>query len=418
MQQTFKTLYICYFGLREPLVQTQVLPYLRAIRDGGLKVSLLTFEPEPKKNWSVEEVDYERKKLAEEGIDWHFLTYHKRPSAPATAFDILAGAFFVWNMNRRVHFDVLHARVHVPALMGAIAKKFTYGRKPKLLFDIRGFFPEEYTDGGVWKPDGLLYRTAKRVEKWLLNYSDAFVVLTEKAREILFPESGENGFDKFGRPVEVITCCVDLERFRVANKTSRDEIRREHDLENRRVITYIGSLGSWYLADEMADFMQSARELDDSVFAMILTQSVPEIMSERLTARGFSKSDFMVKRVSHEEIPRYLSGSDLAISFIKACYSKLSSSPTKIAEYLAAGIPIVVNRGVGDVAEVVEKYQVGAVIDDFSSASYKKALANLNDFGDLNGKCREAAKEEFDLEEVGGRKYRLLYKKLLGESDQ
>jgi hypothetical protein len=39
-----KTLYLCYFWINEPLVQTQVLPYLREIRKGGTEVSLLTFE--------------------------------------------------------------------------------------------------------------------------------------------------------------------------------------------------------------------------------------------------------------------------------------------------------------------------------------------------------------------------------------
>ena len=34
-----KTLYICYFGLREPLVQTQVLPYLRELLREGEKGS-------------------------------------------------------------------------------------------------------------------------------------------------------------------------------------------------------------------------------------------------------------------------------------------------------------------------------------------------------------------------------------------
>ena len=38
-----RTLYLCYFGLREPLVQTQVLPYLRELVAGGVRVSLLTF---------------------------------------------------------------------------------------------------------------------------------------------------------------------------------------------------------------------------------------------------------------------------------------------------------------------------------------------------------------------------------------
>jgi len=412
------TLYLCYFGLHQPLVQTQVLPYLREIQKDGTEVSLLTFEPEFKKTWSAEKIEIERQKLAAENIEWSALGYHKRLSVLATFYDIFCGALKAWRWNRRKKFDVFHARVHTPALMGAIAKKFS-GGKTKLLFDIRGFFPEEYTDGGVWKENGWLYKCVKKVEKWLLKDADAFVVLTEKAREILFPESKETGFDKFGRPVEVIPCCVDLQRFTAANETARNEMRRELNLENRQVLAYIGSLGSWYLADEMADLMQAARERNDSAFALILTQSAPEIMTERLKKRGFSEKDFIVKKIPHLEIPKYLSAADIAVSFIKPCFSKLSSSPTKIAEYLASGLPIITNNGVGDVAEQIKADKTGAVVENFSRESYLKALVeieNLQKMPNLSENCRQSAQARFDLEKIGGAKYRLLYKKLLGKN--
>ncbi len=409
------TLYICYFGLREPLVQTQVLPYLREILKDGVKVSLLTFEPDFKEKWTADQVEIEKKKLAGENIDWYCLAYHKRPSAPATLYDVLVGAFYASRLIRREKIDVLHARVHTPAMMSALARKLTR-RKPKLLFDIRGFFPEEYTDAGVWKENGWLYKSVKRIENWLFKESDGFVVLTEKARSILFPESAETGFDKYRRPVEVIPCCVDLKRFEIANKTSREEMRRKYNLENRRVIVYVGSFGGWYMTDEMADFFGTARTQDASTFALVLTQSDAEMVSALLQKRGFTENDFLIKKVSPVEIPLYLSASDIAISFIKACYSKLSSSPTKIAEYLASGIPIITNRGVGDVAEMIEKNQVGAVIEDFTPHSYLKALKKVAEMKDLNKKCRQTAEREFDLEKVGGAKYRLLYSKLLNKS--
>src|SRR5204862_5203605 len=81
------TLYICYFGLREPLVQTQVLPYLRELVAGGVKMSLLTFEP---RRWDGAEW---RERLRAEGIEWHVLPYHKRPTLPATLYDVARGAF-------------------------------------------------------------------------------------------------------------------------------------------------------------------------------------------------------------------------------------------------------------------------------------------------------------------------------------
>ncbi len=417
MQETCKTLYLCYFGLREPLVQTQVLPYLRELQKDGVKIFLLTFEPNFKTDWTAQEIKTEKQKLAAENIDWFALAYHKRPSAPATLYDVLCGARLAAKLIKKEKIDVLHARVHTPAMMGALAKKFS-GGKVKLLFDIRGFFPEEYTDGGVWKENGWLYKVVKRIEKSLLKQSDAFVVLTEKAREILFPESATDGFDKLGRPVEVIPCCVDLERFKAANETSRNEIRAAYNLENRQVIIYIGSLGSWYLAGEMADLMQVAREQDKSTFALILTQSAPEIMAERLKSRGFTDTDFIVKKVPHPEIPRYLSAADIAVSFIKACYSKLSSSPTKIAEYLASGLPIITNRGVGDVAEQIEADKTGAVVDDFSHKSYLKSLLEIETLRKntyLADNCRQSAFSRFDLERTGGAKYRLLYKKLFGK---
>lgn len=412
---TDKTLYICYFGLRESLVQTQVLPYLREINKDGTKVSLLTFEPDFKEKWTAEQIENEKKKLAGKNIDWHCLAYHKRPSVPATLYDILIGAFYASRLIRREKIGVLHARVHTPAVMGAIARKLTR-RKPKLLFDIRGFFPEEYTDAGVWKENGWLYKSVKKIEKWLFNESDGFVVLTEKAREILFPESAKTGFDKFHRPVEVIPCCVDLKRFEAASDTSRMKMRQKYNLENRRVIVYVGSFGGWYMTDEMADFLGAARTQDASTFALILTQSDAETVSALLQKRGFTKNDFLIKKVAPDEIPLYLSASDIAISFIKACYSKQASSPTKIAEYLACGLPVISNSGVGDLDALIKGEEVGIVLGGFDEDNYLKALNKTNDLieqGDLPEHCRRVSKKYFDLRKIGGEGYRRLYRKLL-----
>src|SRR6185436_14904115 len=101
-----KTLYICYFGLRQPLVQTQVIPYLREIAADGMGVTLLTFEPDLKNAWSDAEIATAREALKEQGIEWHCLAYHKRPSAIATAWDIFAGAWWIRRQIRDKRLDV------------------------------------------------------------------------------------------------------------------------------------------------------------------------------------------------------------------------------------------------------------------------------------------------------------------------
>lgn len=408
------TLYLCYFGLREPLVQTQVLPYLRELVSDGIEVSLLTFEPEMKRRWSRAQIEAQQSQLAGEGLHWYCLPYHKRPSLPATLFDVARGALLAARLVRREGVEVLHARGHVPALMAAMVKRLVGGR---MIFDIRGFMPEEYTDAGVWPENGRLYRGVKRVESYLMASSDAFVVLTEKAREILFP--GFEKADQKGRPIEVIPCCVDPARFRAAEEVSRDDLRKELKLTGRRVMVYVGSFGGWYMTDEMTQFLAVAYERDPRTFALILTQSPPEPIRERLRNLGLTDDDFFVGKVAAADVPRYLKSADAAISFIKACYSKLSSSPTKIAEYLASGLPVVCNTGVGDLDELIKSDEVGVLIHDFTREAYTEALAELDKLCQdptLNSRCHASASNRFNMETVGGLRYRRLYRRLFGEN--
>ena len=415
-------LYLCYFGLRESLVQTQVLPYLRQVRGGGggVKISLLTFEPNPAEKWTEEQIEHERNSLANEGIDWYFLTYHKSPSVPATLYDVLCGVYFTWRLIKKERIDILHARSHVPALIGALAKKLSRSsREPKLLFDIRGFFPEEYTDAGRWKENGWLYHAVKRIERWLLKTSDGFVVLTERARDILFSESKETGFDKLGRPVEVIPCCVDLKRFESVNGVLREEMRRELNLENRFVVAYVGSFGGWYLTEETVDFLKTSKEMKPHTFALILTQSDPKMLRSLLEERGFREGDFLIKKVLPSEISSYLVTADIALSFIKPCYSKQASSATKNAEYFACGLPVIASTGTGDTDEMMREDKTGVLIEDFKPESYRNALLEIEKLLDQPGlveHCKQVAVKRFDLRNVGGARYNRLYKNLLNNS--
>lgn len=404
-------------------MQTQVLPYLRELRKPGVEtrsgdegawdgteVSLLTFEPKRAAE-DVEEFVTLRAAFAAEGIEWDWLPYHKRPSAVATAWDVFRGAWFIWRRIGR--YDVLHGRVHVPTLMGALARRFSR-RQPKLLFDIRGFFPEEFVDAGTWPEGGWLFRAAKRVEKWLLRKADGFVVLTEKARQILFPESTETGFDKEGRPVEVIPCCVDLDqRFSGESIELRRTVRKELEIEDRYVIIHVGALGGLYLSKEIADLLAAARKKNPSTFALFLTQSDPVNIEPLLAERGFGADDYFISKVPPDEIEGYLCASDVGLSIVKASFATLSRSPTKIPEYLACGLPIIANSGVGDVDELVQLKCVGALVTEFSDEAYPRALAEVETLGDVSERCREVARQEFDLEAVGGERYRRLYRKLV-----
>lgn len=391
-------------------MQTQVLPYLRELRSDGVEVSLLTFEPELRTAWTSEQRREWEARLAEQGIRWYCLPYHKRPSLPATVYDIVQGGRFAAALRRREGIDVFHGRGHMAAAMGMLAKRMAGG---KLLFDIRGFMPEEYVDAGVWPEGGRNYRITKRVEGGMLQAADGFVVLTERARELLFPGSTDR--DARGRPIAVIPCCVDLARFRASWNLDREQRRAELGVTGRRVLVYVGALGGWYLTAEMAQFLAAAHRRDPQTFSLILTQSPPEQIAEPLRRAGVAEGDTLIRKVAPAEVPDYLRAADLALSFIKPCYSKLASSPTKMAEYLASGLPVVCNAGIGDVDALVERERVGVLLHALNDEAYTAALEHaerLTAEPDIAERCRTVAEQYFDLHSVGGERYRDLYRRL------
>jgi glycosyltransferase involved in cell wall biosynthesis len=121
--------------------------------------------------------------------------------------------------------------------------------------------------------------------------------------------------------------------------------------------------------------------------------------------------------VPPEQVPSFLLAGDAGLSFIKPCFSKISSSPTKIGEYLAMGLPVVTTSGIGDVDSLITGSRAGCLVREFSVAAYEDALTGieklLGEVG-LKPRLRAAARHVFDLESVGGPLYRQLYRRLVG----
>jgi glycosyltransferase involved in cell wall biosynthesis len=401
-------LYLCYFGLREPLVQTQVLPYLRELVDGGFRMSLLTFEPDLKRRWNEASIAEWQLRLASDGIDWHALPYHKRPSLPATLYDIARGAWRATRIARRQGVEIFHARSHVGAAIGALAKRATGAR---LIFDIRGFLAEGYVDAGSWPPGGYLYRMTKAAEHWLYRSADGFVVLTESAREALSPDLVTGG-----RPVEVIPCCIDQQRFAAAARCDRDAVRAELGLTDRLVLVYVGALGGYYLTRETAELLAAAREIDSRVCALVLTQGPPAAMVEELERLGLCRDDYRVTEAPPQDVPRYLRAADVALALIRGALSRRGMSPSKVAEYLAAGLPVIATAGIGDLDLHVEEARVGVLLRRLDRAAYGeafRAVAELRRDPGLAERCRQQARLRYDLGTVGGPRYRRLYEAVL-----
>ena len=179
------SLYICYYDIGEPLVESQVVSYLKELAGRGYEIHLLTFE---RRRLSSVEKKTIRGRLEGIGIRWYSRRYHERPSLPATLYDIGAGIIAASQICRRNQIELIHARSHVPAAMALVLKRlFGY----RFLFDYRGMLAEEYVDGGHWQQGELKYRLTKRMERAFFREADGFVMLTERIKRDLLRDEPE-----------------------------------------------------------------------------------------------------------------------------------------------------------------------------------------------------------------------------------
>jgi len=391
-----KALYISYNGISEPIVQSQVIPYLRELSKRGIKFYLLTFEKKAIKEKNIYKIP---------GIEWFSLKYHKKPTIPATAFDVICGFFYSLYIISRNGINIVHARAVVAALIGYPVARLL---SRKFIFDTRGIDSEEYVDAGLWKRNGVKHKIVSFLEGVLTRSSDHVIVLTEKFFEIL-----KNKYHESGIKFSVIPCAADTEKF----KPKRNEsirLSQAPAFKNKFIITYIGSVGTWYMLEEMIDFFKAARQCIDNAHLLLLIGKDRDYAKNMADKKGLGAQQFTIDSVSYDIIPDYLSSSNLGMFFIKPVFSKLSSSPVKFGEYLACGLPVVINSGIGDTEEIVRNDKVGVVINSFDKESYKNAILELKnllkDTG-LPARCRQAAEKYLSLNAAVD-KYEGIYKSL------
>ena len=410
-----RVLFVSYNALIEPLGPTQILPYVCRLADTHDMV-VLSFEKRVRSEDDDARATRDTERLlAARGVRWIRLRYHKRPSLPATLFDIGRGVLRILGEHRRQRFDLLHARGYVPAAIAWVVRK--YAGIP-FLFDIRGLHAEEYVDAGHWDVRGLEFRLTKRVERAILRDADGIVTLTHAIRPTL------EGFDGLRQrtpspPWSVIPTCVDLDHF-AADASARARVRRELGVGDRPVLVYAGSIGTWYQLDEMLDFYQAARERWPGLFFLALVNRSPETVAGALAARGIAAGDYAATWARHAEMPAYLSAADAGLAFVRPCLSKRSSSPTKYAEYLACGLPIVVNAGVGDVEDLLARTGAGVVVAAHTPAAYLAAADRIRGLATAANRprWRAVAESEFSVASRACPAYRDLYAGILRAAER
>jgi glycosyltransferase involved in cell wall biosynthesis len=133
-------------------------------------------------------------------------------------------------------------------------------------------------------------------------------------------------------------------------------------------------------------------------------------------ALGIDLSCVEITTAEHNDMPRIIGRMTAGMALIKPAYSKIASAPTKLAEYLGCGVPVLGNVGVGDMAAILEGCRVGIALDDFSEQSIGDNIRRLVDLAReprLQERCRQVAIELFSLDR-GVAAYNSIYDELAG----
>ncbi len=172
----------------------------------------------------------------------------------------------------------------------------------------------------------------------------------------------------------VVPCCPNVTAFS-SQIPHREAVRQSLGLTDKFVVTYLGSLVWYQMPEESLRLFRLIRELrPDAHFLAITTD--PAKMLALVEKAGIAAGDSTIRSYPPQEVPRWLVASDLGLMLRDTTETNRVASPVKFGEYLAAGVPVVVSKHLGDCTRIVEDQYLGISVDlSQSDTTLKESLA-------------------------------------------
>jgi hypothetical protein len=144
-------------------------------------------------------------------------------------------------------------------------------------------------------------------------------------------------------------------------RKTRDELGIK---ENTRLFIYAGGIEmEWHMTESMFAFYHNLSEHEDDLTFLFLTKDIKKIeaMLERYPSL---KSRLLYFSVPNSEVYKYLNAADYGLLFRENHIMNNVASPTKFAEYMLCGLPVIISEGVGDYADFAVREKVGYLLKE------------------------------------------------------
>jgi len=274
----------------------------------------------------------------------------------------LLSFFFITNFPFLFLFHLLykpkiyHCRSYLSTYL-ALPLKFIF-KGTKIIFDMRGLYPEEGLVHKKWTSQSASYKMWKKIEKYLLFKSDEVLVVSDT-------------FKKYIRETYSIRHIENIYLFTgvLPQKTKKNI--------SVRTFGYIGALGSWHDFKFLIDiFLVIYKQLGKQSRFIILSPQYQEIwnyVKEKELPFNDKNSFFQV--IPHSKVSEYLKKIDIGVLPLKNFKTKeenligYTMFSTKAVEMLSYGIPLLVNEKIGGLKYLIDEYHIGE--------TFKTDLSNL-----------------------------------------
>lgn len=233
----------------------------------------------------------------------------------------------------------------------------------KFVYEIRGVGEE----GELKKKLRTLYK--RFIISLMLKKTDELIAVSNNL--IKYKEE-EFSLKKLKEKTLIISGAADNNLF-YYNKELRLNARKSYNLEGKIVFTYVGSLNKpWQIPNKVFELVFKLKNRIPNLFFLVIT---PDKMIAETYAENYHlhSDDIAILEVPQDDLNYFLNASDFGLLLRENLLVNRVAAPTKFAEYLLSGVPVIISEAVGDYSSIVKKHDLGLVIDianiDYESLS-------------------------------------------------
>jgi hypothetical protein len=172
-------------------------------------------------------------------------------------------------------------------------------------------------------------------------------------------------------------------------------------VESQPVLFYPGKFGGLYYRDETARMFRWLLDKEPQLHFLIVTPNDDQEVVGMFERAGVPRGAYTIRHSDYPDIHGYYFAADFAVIAVPPGPSKLFISNIKVGEYLCAGLPFLITRGVSEDYLYAENNGVGVVVDDFVKDEIDAAWPRIRAYLEMDPAARRRHCREVGLEYRG-----------------